>query len=819
MECCFREVGADPYDSSILSFGRYPETLSGPDTFGTGSRTGTDRGSTGTATADGAFRYKVRDSGVRTTGAGAIQYHFIMEVMDTRETPENPDLHTIAEEARALNNRAWESRKLDVQQARLLAEESLTLCRELLQTDPGSQAYKIEYANALLTLSFCDVRLASYTEALDKAQEALRYFEETGNDYGRLYCMENMVKAHGMRGELSPALDLANQCLHLAETLNDTEARGRAMNLLGVLYWHTGKYNSSLGWYLQGLSLLKETNNRQEMSEILNNLGLIYTSLGDYDKAYEYCISGLLVKQEVGDKLGESHALLNIGNLYMHQEEPEKALEHYLECLYIQEEISDRDGRGHTLINLANVYLKLDDPDRAVECIGACLELARAIGDRRIESYALTMAAAVHERHQEYDRALETYLQSLYIRHEIGYQQGEISTLTAIGALCIQLERYDEASIYLQDALRIARALQTRNRMYEVHEKLADLYEKSNEPARALYHHKQFYLLQKECTSEQAQLRVKNLQALYELEQATKEARIYQLENIELESANAEILQQKNNLEQQTLRIREANRQLQEKNRLLEYLNREKDEFLGVTVHGLKNPLTNIALAVAMLRNKKDKMSGEEIEHHLDWIESTVWRMDDIVQKLLRSNALEAGKVPLQPVTLVLPPLVAQVADNYTNRAAVKNIRLVTESGEGDLTAFADPAMTEDIIDNLVSNALKFSPAHTTVRVRVYLPDEAQAADEVSVVRIAVQDEGPGITAEDRKRLFGRFERLSARPTGNEPSSGLGLSIVKKLTDTMNGKVWCESLPGKGATFIVELPAAPRHNPEPVTAG
>jgi signal transduction histidine kinase len=70
-----------------------------------------------------------------------------------------------------------------------------------------------------------------------------------------------------------------------------------------------------------------------------------------------------------------------------------------------------------------------------------------------------------------------------------------------------------------------------------------------------------------------------------------------------------------------------------------------------------------------------------------------------------------------------------------------------------------------------------------------------------------VQDEGPGVSAEDQKRLFGRFARLSAKPTGGEPATGLGLSIVKRMVESMNGRVWCESEPGKGALFVVQLPA------------
>jgi signal transduction histidine kinase len=103
-----------------------------------------------------------------------------------------------------------------------------------------------------------------------------------------------------------------------------------------------------------------------------------------------------------------------------------------------------------------------------------------------------------------------------------------------------------------------------------------------------------------------------------------------------------------------------------------------------------------------------------------------------------------------------------------------------------------------EIFDNLVSNAVKYSPQGRNIYVRV--------ARQAENVLIAVQDEGPGLSEDDKAKLFGKFTRLSARPTAGEHSTGLGLSIVKRMVEAMNGKVWCESELGKGATFIVELP-------------
>ena len=111
--------------------------------------------------------------------------------------------------------------------------------------------------------------------------------------------------------------------------------------------------------------------------------------------------------------------------------------------------------------------------------------------------------------------------------------------------------------------------------------------------------------------------------------------------------------------------------------------------------------------------------------------------------------------------------------------------------------AMIDPNITRQVLDNLISNAIKYSPPGKPVSVRLLQTESA--------VRCEIQDEGPGLSDTDQQKLFGKFARLTAQPTGGEHSTGLGLFIVKKLVTAMNGKVWCESELGKGATFVVEF--------------
>jgi two-component system sensor histidine kinase/response regulator len=137
------------------------------------------------------------------------------------------------------------------------------------------------------------------------------------------------------------------------------------------------------------------------------------------------------------------------------------------------------------------------------------------------------------------------------------------------------------------------------------------------------------------------------------------------------------------------------------------------------------------------------------------------------------------------------------------HREAAKRKQLVFQTaleGDGALVQ-ADPAALNQVLDNLLSNAIKFSPPGKQIRVAVCSPG-------TRYVECQVQDEGPGFKEDDRTRMFRRYARLSARPTGGEPSTGLGLSIVKKLVLAMHGELACASTPGNGATFTFRLPRA-----------
>lgn len=231
----------------------------------------------------------------------------------------------------------------------------------------------------------------------------------------------------------------------------------------------------------------------------------------------------------------------------------------------------------------------------------------------------------------------------------------------------------------------------------------------------------------------------------------------------------------------------------------LREMNDEKNEFMGIVAHDLRSPLGTIN-GFAELILDDSQASRAEVEDSARRICDTATRMAEMVQNLLDANRIERGEMELHLVPTDLGALVASVVESQRPRATAKSQALHLDTGTGPLTGLVDPSVTVQVIENLVSNAVKYSPPGKNIFVRL--------RPEGAVVRCGVQDEGPGLSAEDQKKLFGKFARLSAKPTGGEAATGLGLSIVKRMVEAMNGEVWCESDLGRGATFVVELPVA-----------
>ena len=249
------------------------------------------------------------------------------------------------------------------------------------------------------------------------------------------------------------------------------------------------------------------------------------------------------------------------------------------------------------------------------------------------------------------------------------------------------------------------------------------------------------------------------------------------------------------------------NIEMLEKIEELEELNTSKDRFLGMAAHDLRSPLSGIKGFSEMILNEMAGPLTSEQREYMELINDTGSGLLQLVNDLLDVNAISRGKLELDFRNTDLKELVRKNIHKQELIAGQKNIAI--SRALSDLPEIMiDPDKINQVLDNLISNAIKFSPREKNIRVR--LEQEAEKA----VIRI--QDQGPGISSEEQDQLFREFYKGRARPTDNEGSTGLGLAIVKRIVDAHRGRIKIESIPGHGSEFVVYLPMTNVDHPEKI---
>lgn len=273
----------------------------------------------------------------------------------------------------------------------------------------------------------------------------------------------------------------------------------------------------------------------------------------------------------------------------------------------------------------------------------------------------------------------------------------------------------------------------------------------------------------------------------------------------ELERANQRLEEK---VARRTAQLQAAKERLENQSERLRSANAFKGEVLGTVAHDLKNPLGVILGRAEMLNELlsvtplQEKPARDQIDH----IRQSARRLTAMVEDLIADARADAVDISVRSYYLDLGLLVSEVAEHNRKLAVAKDQEIDVAIDEG-LRVRGDTERLREAVDNLVSNAVKYSPFGGEISV------SARREGDEAVVRVA--DQGPGLSPEDADRVFGRFQRLSAKPTGGESSTGLGLSIAKRIIDLHNGRIFVESrLKAGGAVFAIALPLLDEADPK-----
>ncbi|PKL76198.1 MAG: hypothetical protein CVV27_11500 [Candidatus Melainabacteria bacterium HGW-Melainabacteria-1] len=245
------------------------------------------------------------------------------------------------------------------------------------------------------------------------------------------------------------------------------------------------------------------------------------------------------------------------------------------------------------------------------------------------------------------------------------------------------------------------------------------------------------------------------------------------------------------------LELKRARDIIQQSNQELNLALRLKNQFLGMASHDLKGPLGAVQGYVNLISRDEESQLSPRAHKGLEAMANLSTRMLEIVNTFLDKAALELGRIELKPRYINLVETIRPLLESFREQASAKGQTLRLETVD-EIWLHADKHRLSQIVDNLLSNAVKYSPLQSPIDVALQ--------DHKEHIEIRITDQGPGFSPADKNLLYGYFQRLSARPTANESSTGIGLALTRQIVELHGGKIELFSEQGEGASFVVSLP-------------
>lgn len=575
----------------------------------------------------------------------------------------------------------------------------------------------------------------------------------------------------------SPAKSLEKAQLAYLTSIKsgDRRAESYSLYLMGACYELLSNYPEAMKCLSESIKLSSSIGDKKKMADGLNTIGIINDNLGNYANALKTYFKSLKIYDELGEQNSKAIVQSNIGLVYTNIRDYVNALKFYSAANETALKLDDNESMLVNSINIGLTYRILKDYEKAGEYFSRAYEIAERSGDKLRKSIIFVELADIEIIKGSISSGFEYYKRALELKYELNDQKGIAGILNVIGEFQLRDGQTDEAKSCYLAALEIAEKLGLSRLEYELHSRLSEISEKQADYRQALYHNRMAQKREMEYLHEESDLKAKNLAIQHEVEQAQKEAEIQKLRNVELAQALED--------------VKKLNLNLKE-------LNEEKNEFMAVAVHDLKNPLQNILSTARVLKSTKEP-EAELINEFTSNIIFQTDRMFGLIKKLLDHNAIEQGNIRIRNSVFRADSICREVINNHVEKASEKNIRINFDDNSSGASLNTDYDILIQILDNLFSNALKFSPFGKNV----YLKCSAEENDII----FSVIDEGPGFTEDDKLKMYTKFARLSAKPTGHEHSTGLGLSIVRKLSELIGANIHFDNNPKGGAIFTLKL--------------
>ncbi len=531
---------------------------------------------------------------------------------------------------------------------------------------------------------------------------------------------------------------------------------------------------------------------------------------GDFEEAARYYLRSLGLARSLKSQIYISSALTDLGILYVNTNNPLKAKEFYLEAAKLPMEGKDVSEIERNYSNLGAIYNKLHEPDSALHYLKKADDIARPYSNQLDLSSLYNNIGNAYFAKKEWDKSLNFFRKNYEANLMDGNQEMLWYDCLNMADVYIEKGLFDSARKYLGLTEQITRQMNSKSKEVDVADLYAKFYARKGDYRKAYGYFERWRALDTARVNEETQDLITELQVRFNVKQKIQENKLLALEldRQRLRSRNITLFAFGLGMVALAVAvffflIRRSNKKLKEQNDLIQKqndklaeLNAEKNSLISIVSHDLHGPITSIRMWNQILQTDASNFN-EEQKKALARIDSSAEHGERLIRNILDVEKAETNRHKLSLEHFDLKIFMEDVINAHQPMAQSKSINLKYDAEEKSVYILSDRHLVNRICENLLSNAIKFTPSGKSVWIAV--------SDARDAVHIRVRDEGVGIPKSELPALFSRYSNISSRPTAGESSTGLGLSIVKRLVEELNGFIQCESEPGHGTLFTVVL--------------
>src|SRR5258706_5643718 len=716
---------------------------------------------------------------------------------------------------------------------------------------------EIQKQNDKPTLLLINLRIGELFQEWGVPEKAMPHYktalnlQTAGTNEQSATLIERIAEVHLSLNQKDQSLNMYFQLLEIMRKKKEVLQTKRILEKIAFIYSQSNDIENSLKYNLQILEINKQVEDAVSAAATLNVIGNHYKELKNFDKALEYYQAALSMNRQAS-KQGENDNnivanLINIGTIYQSRGDTRNSIRSFNDALEIKEKTGTPVEIAVMHNYLASLYLAQENYPEAENHTKVSISLLSGTDNKRILARNYKRLSEIYKKQDSYEKALDSYQAYSMMKDSLLYQEQLAQEKVKLKEYVIETtEKEAKLSLIYQEMqaleLRNDKEISEREKkeialLLKEKELLnVSLQKEQLEQGRAV---QQLQLQQGKIEKEKQEQEILLLEQKRDLQNAEIQRNDFQEKERqkEIDYKNTKLALQQSQLERVGIRqqyliytailffaiilltligyrikqrdnkklqaqydeINKQKEQIELINKTLVELNEEKNDLISIVAHDLKSPLNQISGMLEIIKLTSKDQPAEQQEYTTK-IDQATNRLKKMVTKILDVSAIESKTLNITLEKINVTELLGEIVNRFITQAAKKDIVIIKEFENLIPSIVSDAGYVSEVLENLMSNAVKYSPLGKRIILRLNRKD--------GYVRIEFIDQGQGISEKDMKHLFGKYHKLTARPTAGEDSTGLGLSIVRKYIQALNGRVWCESEEGKGSNFIVELPAA-----------